>query len=250
MPAVISDIHSNIEALDAVLQHISSQGIDEIWCLGDIVGYGPNPGKCIDLIEKNCSVTLMGNHDWAVLHAPDGFNSMATQMIYKTKQWLRVDEDSKDEEIRRWEFLENLDVRAEQNDFLLVHASPRAELSEYLLPSDVTFAPDKFRGSFANTSQYFLGGHSHLPCCVTEDFELNQPEVSGYHISLDERKTYINIGSVGQPRDGDPRACYAILDQGRVTWHRVPYHYERTARKLRDLGVSYDALANRLAVGR
>lgn len=250
MPAIISDIHSNLEALEAVLQDISSQGVDEIWCLGDIVGYGPDPQKCIDLIENNCALTLLGNHDWAVLNSPEGFNYMATQMVYKTKKWLRVNDKSTDAEKRRWGFLENLDVRVERNDFLLVHASPRAELSEYLLPSDITFEPEKFQAAFESTPQYVMGGHTHLPCCISDDLELKQPDETGYTATLDERKTYINTGSVGQPRDGDPRACYVIVERNAVTWHRVPYHYDRTARKLRDLGDSYEPLAHRLEVGR
>ncbi len=250
MPAIISDIHSNLEALEAVLQDISSQGVDEIWCLGDIVGYGPDPQECIDIIEDNCALTLLGNHDWAVLNSPDGFNRMATQMVYKTKQWLRPHEDSSEEELHRWQFLKDLDIRVERDDFLLVHATPRAELSEYLLPSDVTFEPEKFRATFAAASEYVMGGHTHVPCCVSEDMELNQPDETGYNIKLPDKKLYINTGSVGQPRDGDPRACYAILEGDVLTWHRVPYHYERTARKLRELGESYEPLANRLQVGR
>lgn len=250
MRALISDIHSNLEALEAVLRHISLQGVDEIWCLGDIVGYGPNPKECIDLVERNCSLVLMGNHDWAVINSPVGFNSVATRMVYRTKEWLRVTEESTEKERARWAFLEELDLRAVRGDFLLVHASPRAELTEYLLPTDARYEPEKFEEVFQLTDTYLVGGHTHVPCCVTEDLRIAIPGETGSPYELDDRKSYVNIGSVGQPRDGDPRASYVILDDGHVTWHRVPYPHEKTAKKISTLGEEYEVLGYRLSIGR
>lgn len=250
MPAFISDIHANLEALEAVLRDIGSQGVDEIWCLGDVVGYGPNPAECIDLVERNCAVTLMGNHDWAVLNAPVGFNSVATRMVYRTKEWLNVTEDSNDRERERWAFLEDMDIRLDKGDYTLVHATPRAELTEYLLPTDVNYEPEKLTDIFEATDQYFVGGHTHIPCCITEDFDLILPDETGFRRKLGEEKAYVNIGSVGQPRDGDPRASYAIIEDDVVTWHRVPYHHEKTAEKISELGEAYEVLGYRLSIGR
>ena len=252
MRALISDIHGNVEALEATLRSISAQGVDEIWCLGDIVGYGPNPKECIDLVRKNCTLCLMGNHDWAVLNSPVGFNSMASRMIYRTKEWLMLDERSGDAERQRWEYLTQLPVRSTYDSFLLVHASPRAELSEYILPTDVDYGRGKLYEIFDMTDLYCLVGHTHMPCCITEHFELITPEGNGYALELGEQKAIVNIGSVGQPRDGDNRASYVTLEaECRViTYHRVPYRYDKTMEKLSALGEDYVPLGDRLELGR
>ena len=250
MIAVISDIHGNKEALEAVLRAISSQGVDEIWCLGDIVGYGPDPGDCIDLVERNCSLRLMGNHDWAVLNAPVGFNSIATRMIYRTKEWLRVNDQSADRDKARWDFLASMDVLSMQEHYLLVHASPRAELSEYILPGDVKYDPDKLHDIFGMIDRACIVGHTHVPCCISEELDLIVPDGSGFVVETGEKKMIINVGSVGQPRDGDNRACYLTLDGGLVRYHRVPYPFGRTVDKLGELGEEYQMLGYRLSIGR
>ena len=250
MRALISDIHANLEALEAVLRAINDEGVDEIWCLGDIVGYGPNPHECLDLIERNCSVCLMGNHDWAVLNSPVSFNSIATRMIYRTKEWLQVTEESDQRAQERWSFLESLPLRRQQGSYVLVHASPRAELTEYVLPSDVQYDRDKLKDILGMIEAYCVVGHTHVPCCINEELELVVPEGNGFRVELTEKRAIINIGSVGQPRDGDNRACYATLDDGVLTWHRVPYHFDRTAEKLNKLGEEYQVLGYRLSIGR
>ena len=141
--AIISDIHGNLEAFTAVLNHISSQGIDEIWCLGDIVGYGPDPEECVDLVMRNCAKCVMGNHDWALLNRPVGFNDAAAAMIYYTQTRMKPKDGSPDEVWKRWGFIENLPVTEKMDDILLVHASPRDELTEYILPQDVDYDPEK-----------------------------------------------------------------------------------------------------------
>lgn len=249
--AIISDIHGNLEALEAVLREILHMGIDEIWCLGDIVGYGPNPVQCADLVQRNCSLVLMGNHDWALLNSPIGFNTLATAMIYKTKEWMRVDERSSDEEKERWQFLSQLPLSAEVDASLLVHASPRAELSEYILPSDVTYDPDKFEEIFSMVDGALFVGHSHLPCHITEDLEVRMPTEETLKIDLSEPgKNIINIGSVGQPRDGDTRSCFVSVQDGVVRYHRVPYDFRRTAAKISEIGEEYEMLGYRLTLGR
>lgn len=248
--ALISDIHGNLEALEAVLRAIRHEGIDEIWCIGDIVGYGPDPIPCTDLVMKNCSLTLMGNHDWALLNSPVGFNSLATAMVYKTKQWMRITDESTEEDKERWNFLSQLPLSAESDDMLLVHASPRAELSEYILPSDVAHDPGKFEEVFSMIDHLCIVGHSHVPCCITEDLELSGVRGEGLTIELDDRKRIINTGSVGQPRDGDNRACFVTVDDGTVRYIRVPYDYRRTIDKINKLGDEYQMLGYRLGLGR
>jgi len=252
MLAIISDIHGNVEALEAVLQTIRADGIDEVWCLGDIVGYGPNPKECIDLVSRNCSICLMGNHDWAVLNTPMGFNSFAARMIYRTKECMKLTESSTEQERARWEFLSELPLQSVQEKALLVHASPRAALSEYILPTDVDYDRGKLYDIFEMLDRYCFVGHTHVPCCITEDLGLTIPEGNGFAVELDERKAIVNIGSVGQPRDGDNRASYVTVDDGglKVVYRRVPYRLEKTVEKLHALGEQYDMLANRLLVGR
>ncbi len=248
--ALISDIHGNLEALEAVLREIRHQGVDEVWCIGDVVGYGPDPVTCTDLVKKNCSLVLMGNHDWAVLNSPVGFNTLATAMIYKTKEWMRITDESTEEDKERWNFLSQLPLSAESDGTFLVHASPRYELSEYILPSDVSHEPEKFDDIFSMVDHLCVVGHSHVPCSITEDLELTLIRQDNYNIELDDRKRIINIGSVGQPRDGDNRACFATLENGSVRYTRVPYDYRRTMEKIQKLGEEFQMLGYRLGLGR
>jgi predicted phosphodiesterase len=248
--ALISDIHGNLEALEAVLREIRHQGVDEVWCLGDIVGYGPDPIACADLVKKNCSLVLMGNHDWALLNTPVGFNTLATAMIYKTKEWMRITDESNEEDKERWNFLSQLPLSAERDGLLLVHASPRAELSEYILPSDVAHDPGKFEEIFSMVDHLCVVGHSHVPCCITEELELSTVRGEGFTVELDDCKRIINIGSVGQPRDGDNRACFVTLNDELVRYTRVPYDYRRTMEKISKLGDEYQMLGYRLGLGR
>lgn len=247
MRAIISDIHGNKEALEAVLRDIATQGVDEVWCLGDVVGYGPDPRDCLELVRKNCALCLMGNHDWAVVNMPIGFNSIATRMVYRTKEWLQDPETTVDREI--WDYLCALPIKHQTSDCLLVHASPRAELTEYILPTDVHYEPTKLLEVLALTDRYCFVGHTHMPCCITEDLRLIKPNDVQGRLELSEQKAIINIGSVGQPRDSDCRACYVTFGDGLVTYHRVPYRFEQTAAKLLALGADYEILARRLAIG-
>jgi diadenosine tetraphosphatase ApaH/serine/threonine PP2A family protein phosphatase len=249
--ALISDIHGNLEALEAVLREIRHLGIDEIWCLGDVVGYGPDPVQCTDLVTRNCSLALMGNHDWALLNSPIGFNSLATAMIYKTKEWMRVSDSSDATARKRWDFLSQLPLSAEVDSAFLVHGSPRAELSEYILPSDVSYDPDKFEEIFSMIEHACFVGHSHIPCWITEGLTLALPREDDTVVDLKQiSKCIINIGSVGQPRDGDNRACFVTIEDGVVQYRRVPYDYHRTSAKIKDLGGEYEMLGYRLSLGR
>jgi diadenosine tetraphosphatase ApaH/serine/threonine PP2A family protein phosphatase len=211
--AVISDIHSNLEALQAVLDDIDARGVKELVCLGDVVGYGPNPKECLDLVRSRCRVCLMGNHDHAVLFEPCNFNLAAERACYWTRQVL---EDEPDAVLRRerWQYLGGLPVRYHDGDVLYVHASPRRPINEYIFPEDVFTNPQKVVANFDRLERRLcFVGHTHQPGVFLADPYFDPPNElpdSPYYEVEDER-AIINVGSVGQPRDRDPRASYALV---------------------------------------
>ena len=154
MIAVISDIHSNTEALTAVLDDIAQRGITKIICLGDIVGYGPEPARCLDLVIQRAEVSLMGNHDYAVLYEPNNFNVGAESACFWTRQQLE-DEPDKAKRDARWDFLGSLPVKHTMpgeelglGELMFVHGSPRRPINEYIFPDDVYNNPNKLHGLF------------------------------------------------------------------------------------------------------
>jgi predicted phosphodiesterase len=211
--ALISDIHGNLEALEVVLEDIKAQGIEEIFCLGDIIGYGPNPRECIDRVMAHCGVTLLGNHDQGAMFDPDGFNIGAERAIFWTREQLESPNDRANNE-KRWEFLGGLPRSHRLDSFLFVHGSPRNPLSEYIFPEDI-YNHRKMERLFQLVEKYCFQGHTHVPGVFTEGYQFYAPEEIDNEYTLGEGKVMINVGSVGQPRDGDPRACYVILEDGR-----------------------------------
>lgn len=253
--AIISDIHGNLEALDAVLSDIETQEVDEIYCLGDIVGYGPNPRECIDRVIEHCRVTLLGNHDQGAMFDPDGFNVGAERAIFWTRAQLESPSDREGNE-RRWEFLGELPRAHKQPPYLFVHGSPRNPLSEYIFPEDI-YDHRKLGRVFQLVDRYCFQGHTHVPGIFTENFQFFAPEEIDNEYALGDGKLMINVGSVGQPRDGDPRACYVILeDEGpesqspRITYRRVPYDFETTIQKIHAIPDLEPYLGDRLRQGR
>ena len=210
--ALISDIHGNLEALEVVLDDIQGQGIREIFCLGDIIGYGPNPRECIDRVMDACNMTLLGNHDQGAMFDPDGFNIGAERAIFWTRSQLENPTDRSQNE-RRWEFLGDLPRSHRMGPFLFVHGSPRNPLSEYIFPEDI-YNHRKMERLFQLVERYCFQGHTHVPGIFTESFQFFAPEEIDNEYTLGEGKVMVNVGSVGQPRDGDNRACYLILDDG------------------------------------
>src|SRR5687768_18533328 len=136
MIAILSDIHSNLEALTAVLAEVDRRGVQDIVCLGDIIGYGPNPMECLDLVIQRAKVALMGNHDFAVFYEPFNFNAGAEQACFWTRQCFESDPDP-ERRGRRWKFLGGLQVRIKTPAFVGVHASPRRPINEYIFPDDI-----------------------------------------------------------------------------------------------------------------
>ncbi|GAB4160306.1 MAG: metallophosphoesterase family protein [Planctomycetaceae bacterium] len=247
MRAIISDIHGNLEALEATLADIKEQGIQEIYCLGDIIGYGPNPCECIDLIIKNCTACLMGNHDQGALFDPEGFNSGAERAIFWTRKTLESG-NSRDSE-RRWEFLGELPRQIREDNFLFVHGSARNPLNEYVFPEDI-YNQRKMESIFSLVQKYCFQGHTHLPGVFTEELNFLSPEEIDFQYVLGDSKALVNVGSVGQPRNGDNRSSYVILDDQKVTFRRVDYDFEQTAGKIYDIPDLDNFLGDRLRDGR
>ncbi len=216
MIAIISDIHGNVEALQAVLADIDRRGIKDVICLGDVVGYGASPHECLDLVIERTRFCLCGNHDQAVFYEPYNFNVGAERACYWTRD-IFEQEPTKAVRDRRWEFLGKLPFRVQLKDLLFVHGSPRRPVNEYLFAEDVYTSPHKIIANFERLEEQqrvCFTGHTHVPGVFLDDpyfdppSELPEPGI--YELSPDE-KAIINVGSVGQPRDRDPRACYVLL---------------------------------------
>lgn len=244
MRAIISDIHGNLEALQTVLADIKAKGITEIYCLGDIVGYGPNPCECIDLV-RSCQVCLLGNHDQGALFDPDGFNAGAERAIHWTRTRLESGRDSEE----RWEFLGELPRMRREPNFLFVHGSARNPLNEYVFPEDI-YNQRKMERIFSLVEKYCFQGHTHIPGVFTEDLNFLAPEEINFEYDLPNHKTLVNVGSVGQPRNGDNRSSYVILDGTRINFQRVAYDFEKTAEKIYAIPELDNFLGDRLRDGR
>jgi predicted phosphodiesterase len=246
--AIISDIHSNLEALEVVLTDIKAQGITEIYCLGDIIGYGPNPRECIDLIMQ-CQICILGNHDQGALFDPEGFNSGAERAIFWTRDQLEAPAGNPKENAKRWDFLGELPRNHRENGFLFVHGSARNPLNEYVFPEDI-YNQRKMEKIFSLVEHHCFQGHTHVPGVFTQSLNFFSPDELGYQYRLTEDKTLINVGSVGQPRDGDPRACYVVLENNVVHFRRLEYPIDVTVKKIYDIPELDNFLGDRLREGR
>ena len=247
--ALISDIHANLEALQAVLADIRDQGITRIICLGDIVGYGPNPCECLDLVIDKCEITILGNHDQAALFDPDGFNPVALQAVYWTREQLENGPGGPARVNRRWDFLGERPRTYNDGEHLFVHGSPRDPTNEYVFPEDV-YNQRKMDALFSRVEHYCFQGHTHIPGIFSIDREFVTPEDISYQYRLGPDPVMINVGSVGQPRDNDPRACYVVLEPNLVTYRRVEYDVDTTARKIYNIPDLDNMLGDRLKSGR
>ncbi len=236
--AVLSDIHGNLPALDAVLEALAP--FDEVWVLGDIVGYGPQPNEVVEALRPLPTTAVRGNHDAAATGAlsTEAFNDDARTAVEWTARTLTP-------RVQRW--LGGLPERATSGDFTLVHGSPRDPTWEYLFTATVASANmSKF------DTAHCLVGHTHIPLVFRAEAGgmAMLPAAHGSTLGLDERRLILNPGSVGQPRDGDPRACGMLLDtaQGTATWHRVPYDVGAVQGRMRAVGLP-PRLVERLSHG-
>ena len=239
--ALLSDIHSNLEAFRAVAGDLEQEKVDQIFFLGDIVGYGADPGQCIDMLQELKSYTVAGNHDWAAVELTETtyFNSLAKTAIEWTAERLSPPHR---------EFLIQLPLTHTITPIHLVHATPaRPETWDYIFA-----LRDAFRGFKHCKQTICFVGHSHTPVNFVENKEGKVSQLAGNTFFLKEENRYIiNVGSVGQPRDGDPRAAYGIYDSGDTSFvlKRVAYPIEETQKKIIAAGLP-PLLASRLSSGR
>lgn len=240
--AVVSDVHSNIDALEAVLRDAESVGaLDGVWSLGDIVGYGADPRAVIAALRARGTTGVAGNHDLAACGrmGTDEFNPVAAEAVLWTARALGETELG---------YLRGLPLTRIAGDVTLVHGSLRAPEWEYLL------TPEQATAHFAlQTTPYSLVGHSHLPFWAEETGSgaAFHPAPHGARLALAGRRLILNPGSIGQPRDGDPRAGYLLYDQDAATvaWRRVAYDIDAAQRRIRAAGL-HPWLAERLSEGR
>jgi diadenosine tetraphosphatase ApaH/serine/threonine PP2A family protein phosphatase len=236
--AVLPDIHSNLPALDAILAHVGA--VDAVWQLGDVVGYGPDPDGVVARLAEIGAIGVRGNHDAAALGGMEieWFNPEARAAI----EWTR---DRIAPATRSW--LGALPEILSLDDHTLVHGSPRDPLREYVTSLGAV------RAAFDDiATAHGLHGHTHVPVAYTDGtagIDARQPE-DGMSLDYDGQRTFLNPGSVGQPRDGDPTASCLVLepDRSRATWHRVPYDIEAVQRAMRAEGLP-PRLADRLSFG-
>ena len=221
---VISDIHANLTAFEAVLSDADGQW-DEIWCLGDVIGYGPDPNECVALLREQKHITLTGNHDWAALGKLDlsTFNTDARSAAEWTSETLN-------DEART--YLEEQPPMLVKEQFTLAHASPRQPVWEYI--TDAFIAWENFE--FFDTP-ICLVGHTHYPIVFEQDEEFGALHFNADYVrplELGDKRLIINPGSIGQPRDSDPRAAYALLDLEKMTWQhkRVAYDIEAVQERM------------------
>ena len=246
--ALISDIHGNLEALEAVLEDINQQGISEIYCLGDVVGYGPNPRECIDHC-LNLTVSILGNHDQAAIFDPDGFNPVALRAIYWTREELEARRGSVNDDSRRWDYLGEMPRFRTEGDRLFVHGSPRDPTNEYVFPEDV-YNQRKMDSLFERFEKHCFQGHTHIPGVFSQELNFTPPDECNYEYALSDEKVMVNVGSVGQPRDGDPRACYVVLNDDMLTYRRIEYNLDVTIAKIYKNSDLDNMLGDRLREGR
>jgi diadenosine tetraphosphatase ApaH/serine/threonine PP2A family protein phosphatase len=246
--AVISDLHSNLEALEMVLDDIRRQEVERIVCLGDVVGYGPNPRECVDLAMR-FDVCVLGNHDQGALFDPEGFSRGAERAIFWTRDQLEQTNGDPDIVSARCQFLSELPRQHRDGDQLFVHGSPRSPLTEYVFPEDV-YNTRKLEKIFGLIERHCFQGHTHVPGVFTSQGRFLTPSEIGGRYVLGEDKAMVNVGSVGQPRDGDPRSCYVVIDDDSVIFQRLEYPIEKTADKIHAIPELDNFLGDRLKEGR
>jgi predicted phosphodiesterase len=237
--AVISDVHANSHALEAVLEEVDAHSVDAAWCLGDTVGYGPRPNECCEAVQQRADYTLVGNHDLVALGQLDvnDFNDEAAAAALWTASVLTPQART---------FLGGLQPQGEVDGIDLFHASARDPVWEYVLTEEAARATLEL-----SDAPLVLVGHSHVALAVAQEGKRVKGGVAPAGTRLDLRGRWLlNPGSVGQPRDGDPRAAWLLLDtdQRFAEFHRVPYSIEKTQAEMRERGLP-GTLAARLARG-
>ncbi len=239
MYAVISDVHSNLHALEAVIGDIEGRKINDIYFAGDAVGYGPKPDRCLEIIKKYCKICIAGNHDWAVIGYTDinYFNEYAREAIFWTKNNISDDHMSDLEGY-------NIIKSSKEYDALFVHATPKdPELWNYIF----SLYDAEIHFNYFNQPICFIG-HSHNPV-VMERLHSGELLLHRNNVKIKPQSKYIvNVGSVGQPRDGDPRASYAIIKGNSIEIVRVEYDIKKTQEEMKEAALP-EKLIERLSYG-
>jgi predicted phosphodiesterase len=246
--AIVSDLHGNLAAAEAVFADIRRRMIRDVVCLGDMIGYGPNPREVLDLC-RDCRFVLMGNHEEAVMFYGEDFNEKARKALEWTKEQLNSTKYDRTENYELWNFLGSLEESHTDDDIMYVHGSPRVPTKEYMVPGDVR-NKDKMREVFDLVPRICFVGHSHIPGVYTDSNRFYTPDRLGGTYSHNGGKALINAGSVGQPRDGDPRSSYVTFDGTTVRFHRLEYDVEDTVKRIYATPGLPNYLADRLLVGR
>lgn len=217
--AIISDIHGNLEALQTVFKYIEAQKIEKVYCLGDVVGYGPNPNECVEMVRQRCEIVLMGNHDYAAVGKAniDYFNQFAREAALWTRDALS--EENHD-------YLLSLPFTHQNDDLLMVHASPTNPKHWYYVLSQNEAQMEMH----AFSQPLCFIGHSHVPLVYSMEKLFKQESL----LFEQSQKYIVNVGSVGQPRDGDARSCLTVFDQDEysVRFVRLDYDKEKTYKKI------------------
>jgi diadenosine tetraphosphatase ApaH/serine/threonine PP2A family protein phosphatase len=237
-----------MEALTKVIDDAADQGCEEIVCLGDLVGYGPQPRQVMKMAQNLFRFCIMGNHEEAVLYEPVGFNWKAEVSAHWTREQLRSRRYPKKETESIWEFLENLPRFVEEGDTLYVHASPLDPTKEYVMP-EACFNPEIMKSIFRRIRRIAFGGHTHLPGIFVPGKNFLPQDEIDEPVPVENGKFFVNTGSVGQPRDGDSRSCYVIYDGRTVEFRRVRYNHKKTLNKIKRIKRIPNALGHRLALG-
>ena len=246
---IVSDIHGNFAALKAVLKDAQRMRLDEIVCLGDVIGYGARPGQCLD-VARQFPWTVKGNHEMGLLEPQraEGFSHRARDAVAWTRDLLALHGDLENERRRR--FLQSLPESHREGDILYCHGSPRDFVGEYIFPNLGEKKPDALKDIFEALEHIAFVGHTHCPGVHTEDMLFQAPLNLGNEYEIGPGKAIINVGSVGQPRDRNNRASYVVFDRSVVTFRRVHYDVEMSANRIYSVPELDDSLGDRLFEGR
>ncbi len=252
--AIISDIHGNLEALNAVLEDIRQRDVEMIYCLGDVIGYGPNPVECLEKVIGCSEFILMGNHEEAVLTGAFGFNPTAKEAVDWTRNQLKPGWLSRSSTRARWDVLKSLPLAHTEDQYLFVHGSPRDPTMEYILKQDTEDlfgdVPEKIKEIFEQIDKVCFVGHTHTPGIITMDSKwYGIHEFDHVWECKQDERIICNVGSVGQPRDKDNRGCYVTLCDDKIHYHRIPYDFQKTQEKILKIKQLDNRNADRLEYG-
>jgi diadenosine tetraphosphatase ApaH/serine/threonine PP2A family protein phosphatase len=270
LTAILSDLHANQPALETALDDARARGAERYVCLGDVIGYGAKPRECLDWVMRLCvgapsdpnarraakplapGLCLLGNHEYALLHTAEDFNPKARAAIDWTREELSRGSD-RDANYSYWEFLDALSPSRSDERVMFAHGSPRDPVREYMLPRDI-HDEAKMAANFERMDRdVCFVGHSHVPAIYYQDGRMFRPRGTEGPYALGARpdvRVIVNVGSVGQPRDGDPRLSYVLFDGDNVSFVRLEYDHAAAAAAIRAIPALPEFLAERLALGR